>query len=424
LLNGKAVRLSATEYLAAYPWPLNRVPLSVKLFVSHAKERNVSGFQCSLMAVGAAVGLALAIPGLAWAESCPSQCASGKVALGIMAPLSGPSATFGQPAAKAVEIGVRELNAAGGLLGIPVERLIGDDRCDAGMAATVAKHHVEQDKINFVIGPLCPNVAMDAAPIYAKAGVIEFVPTITTVELTQRYPDNIFRIAATDEQAAQALGRYLAREQKGKKLTVVYNEVFYTRAIAEMVRLALPAEFQTSAHFEALLDVPGVTDRLADKLLRDPPDIIYLALDAGPLFEFVGKLRARGVKSLLIGGQHLLSQTVWRQAGKAIEGVLVIAPISLTDTKFQEAVDLLKRADVIPDLVALYSFAAVQTWAGAVRRAGSGEPKQVIEALRSGKFETAVGAVAFDGKGDRRDIRYSVLTLQAGRLITGMEWRQ
>jgi branched-chain amino acid transport system substrate-binding protein len=385
----------------------------------------VVGFKRSLIAAGSVLGLALAIPGLAWTESCPSQCASGKVVLGVIAPISGPSAAFGQPAAKAIEIAVRSLNTAGGLLGIPVERLVGDDRCDAGMAATVAKRHVEQDKVNFVIGPLCPNVAMDAAPIYAKAGVIEFVPTITTVELTQRYPDNIFRIAATDQQLAQALGRYLDREQKGKKLTVVYNEIFYMRAMAEMVRLALPVEFQTSAQFEPLLDVPGVTDRLADKLLRDPPDIIYLALDAGPLFEFVGKLRTRGIKSLLIGDQHLLSQTVWRQAGKAIEGVLVIAPITVTDNaKFREAVDLLKGADVVPDLVALYSFAAVQTWAGAVRQAGRGEPKQVIEALRSGKFETAVGTVAFDGKGDRRDIRYSLLTLQAGRLITGVEWRQ
>ncbi len=341
-----------------------------------------------------------------------------------MAPISGPSAAFGLPAAKAIEIAVRSLNTAGGVLGIPVERLVGDDRCDVGMATTVAKRHVEQDKVNFVIGPLCPNVAMDAAPIYAKAGVIQFLPTITTVELTQRYPDSIFRIAATDDQIAQALGRYLDREQKGKKLTVVYNEIFYQRAIADMVRLALPTEFQTSAHFEPLLDVPGVTDRLADKLLRDPPDIIYLALDAGPLFEFVGKLRARGIKSLLIGGQHLLSQTVWRQAGKAIEGVLVIAPIALMDNpKFREAVDLLNGADVIPDLVSLYSFAAVQTWAGAVHQAGSGEPKQVIEALRSGKYDTAVGAVAFDRKGDRRDVRYSVLTLQAGRLIPGVEWR-
>ena len=383
------------------------------------------GFVRALTAVGSVLGLALAITGLARSESCPSKCTSGMVPLGVMAPISGPSAAFGQPAAKAIEIAVSSLNAAGGLLGVPVERLVGDDRCDAGMATTVAKRHVEQDKVNFVIGPLCPNVAMDAAPIYAKAGVIQFVPTITTVDLTQRYPDNMFRIAATDEQVAQALGRYLDREQKGKKLTVVYSDIFYMRPIAEMVRLALPAEFQSSAHFEPLLDVPGVTDRVADKLLRDPPDIIYLALDPGPLFEFIGKLRARGIKSILIGGQHLLSQTVWRQARNAIEGVLVIAPIAGMDNpKLQEAVNLLNGADVSPDLVSLYSFAAVQTWAGAVRQAGSGEPKQVIEALRSGNYETAVGAVAFDGKGDRRDVRYSILTFKAGRLTTGAEWRQ
>ena len=383
----------------------------------------MTGFIRTAIAAGSALGLALALPNLARSESCPSKCTSGMVPLGVMMPISGASSAFGRPAAKAIEVAVRSLNTAGGLLGILVERLVGDDRCDAGMATTVAKRHVEQDKVNFVIGPLCPNVAMDAAPIYAKAGVIQFVPTITTVDLTQRYPDSIFRIAATDEQAAQALGRYLDREQKGKKLTVVYSEIFYQRAIADMVRLALPVEFQTSAHFEPLLDVPGVTDRLADKLLRDPPDIIYLALDAGPLFEFVGKLRTRGIKSLLIGGQHLLSQTFWR-AGKAIEGVLVIAPITIDNSQFKEAVGLLDAADVIPDLVSLYSFAAVQTWAGAVRQAGSGEPKQVIEALRHGKYETAVGAVAFDAKGDRRDVRYSVLTLQAGRLITGVEWRQ
>ena len=244
------------------------------------------------------------------------------------------------------------------------------------------------------------------------------MPTITTVDLTQRYPDNIFRIAATDEQAAQALGRYLDREQKGKKLTVVYNEIFYMRAIADMVRLALPAEFQTSAHFEPLLDVPGVTDRLADKLLRDPPDIIYLALDAGPLFEFVGKLRARGIKSLLIGGQHLLSQTVWRQAGNAIEGVLVIAPISLMDNpKFQEAVDLLNAGGCDSGSRRSLQFCggadlgqeqcvglAAESQSRSLKRCDLANTKRLLAPLHS--MERAIGAIS----------DYSVLTLQAGRL--------
>src|SRR5882762_4703937 len=100
------------------------------------------------------------------AEPCPAQCATGKVPLGVAVPLTGPVAAFGKPTAKAVEIAVGEINSAGGLLGVPVEPVPADDRCDAGMAMTVAKRHAENN-VRFVIGPICPLVAMEAAPSYA-----------------------------------------------------------------------------------------------------------------------------------------------------------------------------------------------------------------------------------------------------------------
>jgi len=380
-----------------------------------------------VVAIAAAAGLAGALLAVAQAhaEFCPTQCASGKVPLGIAAPTSGAPGVFGRQTIKPAEIAIRELNAAGGLLGVPVELVIGDDRCDPGGSVGVATRHVEQDKISFVIGPICPAAAMAAAPIYAKAGVIEFVPTVTMVGLTQRYPDNIFRMVATDQQEAQALAAYLARERKGKKLTVVYTDVFYRRMVANMVEAALPPESKASVRLEPLLDVSGAYDRLADKLRRDPPDVIYMALDSRPVVEFVGKLRERGVKSFLIGGQHLLSQSFWSAARKAAEGIHVIAPIqSLASSEFRKAVDLLRLADVVPDLVALNSYAAVQVWAEAVRRAGGGDPKKVIQALRSGEFPSAIGPVAFDQRGDRREICYSLLTWQGGRLVPGVAWRQ
>jgi len=385
----------------------------------------MSVFNRDFVAFGAATALLGALLGPASSEPCPTQCAGGQVPLGLSVPLTGNAAAFGKPAAKAVEVAVRELNAAGGLMGIPVKLVVGDDRCDAGMAASVAKQHVEQDKISFVIGPTCPAVAVDAAPIYAQAGVVQFVPTVTMVGLTRRYPDSMFRMVATDQQEAQALAAYLAREQKGKKLAVVHGDFFYRRAIAHMVELALSAEQKASARFEPLPDVSGAYDRLADKLQRDPADIIYLALDAEQVVELVGKLRQRGVKSLLIGGQHLLSQSFWRTSRVTAEGIHVIAPIeSLDNSELRRAIDVLKRTDVVPDIVTLSHFAAVQTWAEAVRRAGGGDPKKVIAALRSGEFETAVGPVAFDQRGDRRDIRYSVLRWKDGHLGPGAKWRK
>ena len=358
------------------------------------------------------------------AEPCPTQCATGKVPLGVAVPLTGAAAAFGKPTAKAVEIAVGEINNTGGLLGVPVEPVMGDDRCDAGMAIMVAKSQAEKN-IRFVIGPTCPAVAMEAAPAYAAAGIIQFVPTVTTVELTRRNPESIFRMVATDEQEAQALAAYLAREQPNKKLAVVFGEFFYRRATAKMIDSALSREQKALAHLESLADVSGAYDRLADKLQKNPPDVIYMSLDAEQASEFVGKLRERGIKSVLMGGQHLLAAGFWRSYRKAAEGIHIIAPIaSLDNPAVRKAVELLKKADITPDIVALSNFAAVETWAEAVRRAGSGDPKAVVAALRAGTFDTAVGPVAFDAKGDRRDIQYSILTWKDGGVVRGLRWQQ
>ena len=156
-------------------------------------------------------------------------------------------------------------------------------------------------------------------------------------ELTRRYPDNIFRMVATDEQEAQALAAYLAREPKGMKLAVLYGDFSFRRAMMQSVRQALSADVMASARFEPLLDVPGTYDRLADKLQRDPPDVIYMAFDADRVVEFVGGLRKRGLKSRLIGGQHLLSQSFRLKAREAAEGIHVIAPIGpLNDPDFRK----------------------------------------------------------------------------------------
>jgi hypothetical protein len=187
--------------------------------------------------------------------------------------------------------------------------------------------------------------------------------------------------------------------------------------MAEMVKLTLPAEVKALAQFEPLLDVPGVLDRLLDKLQRDPPDVIYMALDADRAVEFVGKLHQRAIKSLLMGGQQMLSQVFWRAAGSAAEGIQVLAPLETSSPQeLGNTIDLFKKAGVVPDLVALYSYVAVQVWAGAVRIAGNGDPKKVAEALRNHEFTTSIGRVAFDRNGDRRDIKYSIATGQGGPL--------
>jgi len=379
----------------------------------------MNGMGWYAVAIGISVGLTATALEVATADAefCPTHCSSGKVPLGISAPTSGPSASFGQQAVKSVEVAIRELNAAGGLMGIPVSLIVDDDRCDPGLAATVAKRQIDKEKISAAIGPVCPPAASAAARIYAEAGVLQLLPTVPVLEPMRQSSEKIFRLVVTDEQEAHALGTYLASEQKGKKVTIVYRNAFYRREMIENIKSALPVEMQETAQFKPVLSSSGAYDQLADQLTRDQPDIIYLAVDNDMIVELVGKLRPRGVTALLISGQRLLSQAFWSTANKAAEGIYMIVPVdSPTRLEFRKTIDQLAQAKIVPDLVALNSYATVQTWAEAVRRAGSGDPTKVVAALRDGEYQTAIGLVAFDKQGERRGVQYSVLTWDGGRL--------
>jgi branched-chain amino acid transport system substrate-binding protein len=97
----------------------------------------------------------------------------------------------------------------------------------------------------------------------------------------------------------------------------------------------------------------------------------------------------------------LSSEDFWLIAGTAAEGTLF--------TSFRDpsegpgAAAILERArerGLEPNYRVLYSCGAVQAWAAAVEQAGSLELEEVTAALRSQEFETVLGRIRFDEKGD------------------------
>jgi branched-chain amino acid transport system substrate-binding protein len=78
--------------------------------------------------------------------------------------------------------------------------------------------------------------------------------------------------------------------------------------------------------------------------------------------------------------------------------------VSMADPRANEQADEIVerfRADGYePEGITLYSYAAVEVWAQAVEKAGTVEPKEVAAALRANQFETILGTIGFDAKGD------------------------
>jgi branched-chain amino acid transport system substrate-binding protein len=59
-----------------------------------------------------------------------------------------------------------------------------------------------------------------------------------------------------------------------------------------------------------------------------------------------------------------------------------------------------KAQNYDPEGYTLYTYGAIQAWAQAVEKAGSTDLEKVIATLRTNKFNTVLGQIGFDMKGD------------------------
>ncbi|HPK07465.1 MAG TPA: ABC transporter substrate-binding protein, partial [Aminivibrio sp.] len=80
-------------------------------------------------------------------------CAADPIRIGEIATVTGDFAAYGVAEVESVKIAVAEINAAGGILGRPVEVVMYDCRTRQEDMVNAARRLVEQDKVSVVIGP-------------------------------------------------------------------------------------------------------------------------------------------------------------------------------------------------------------------------------------------------------------------------------
>lgn len=137
----------------------------------------------------------------------------GVLRIGTLAPLTGPSASRGPVQVAAVEIAVRDLAAAGGVLGAPVEVVHRDVGDPATAKAEESFADLVSRGVDVVVGPSDPGLVLRLAPLAAEAGVTMLVPSSGTAAVGAADPaDVVFRIAPPLTAQIAAVGRALAAD--------------------------------------------------------------------------------------------------------------------------------------------------------------------------------------------------------------------
>ena len=357
--------------------------------------------QHSLLTIIMLVVLILSACAPAATQAPPAQ----PIKIGVLYNLTGGMASLDVPSANGAKLAAKEINAAGGVLGRQLELVVYDGKTDAATIGNAATQLVESDKVVAMMGFSDTDMTLAAAPIAAKAGIVFVTSGATSPKLPEHVPDYLFMSCFGDNVQAAAAAEYSFNDlkaktaylliDKGMEYTLLLGKYFKERFVELGGQIALEDTYQTGDK-----DFSAQITKL--KALATMPDIIFISAGPDDVGVIVKQFRDAGMDKPIVGGDGYDTPLLVEIAGPGAENTYFTTH-SLMDADL--GTDAVKK--FITAYQAEYNtppenafaglgYDTVKLLADAIKRAGSDDPKAILEALKSTKdFPGITGSITF-----------------------------
>ena len=343
---------------------------------------------------------------LAAAFALATAPAQAQIKIGAAGPMTGNYASFGKQLKDGAEMAVADINAAGGVLGQKVMLELGDDACDPKQANSVAQSMASK-KIVMMAGHFCSSSSIPASKVYAEEGILQITPASTNPKFTEEGSWNTFRTCGRDDQQGLVAGTFLAKEYKGRKVAILHDNTAYGKGLADETKKAMNKAGLAETMYAAY--VPGEKDysALVSKMKQANIDVIYIGGYHTETGLIMRQAKQQGMTPAVIGGDALVTSEYWQITGDQGEGTIMTFP---SDPRRRptaaKVVAQFKAKGIDPEGYVLYTYAAIQEWAAAATKAGTTDPKKVAAVLKAGSWDTVLGKISYDKKGDVTESDY------------------
>ncbi len=331
---------------------------------------------------------------------CSGSSAQADINIAVAGPMTGQYATFGEQMKNGAEMAVKDINAAGGVLGQQLRLFVEDDACDPKQAVAVANKAASEGVV-FVAGHFCSGSSIPASQVYEEEGIVQISPASTNPKLTDEGGWNVFRVCGRDDQQGAVAGDYLADHFGDKKIAILHDKTAYGKGLADETKAKLNARGITETMYEAYTAGEKDYSALVSKLKGAGIDVIYLGgyhTEGGLI---IRQAAEQGYKPQLVSGDALVTEEFWKITGDTGEGTLMtFSPDPRKNPDAAPVVERFRAASIEPEGYTLYTYGAIQAWKQAVEKVGGTDPKKVAKALHDMEFDTVLGKFSFDKKGD------------------------
>lgn len=341
------------------------------------------------------------------------------IVIGLIAPLTGPVAAYGEQVKHGAEVAVEEINKAGGINGEKVVLKLADDAGEPKQGVSAANQLVGEG-IRFVVGPVTSGVAIPASDVFAENGILMVTPTATAPDLTNRGLTNVLRTCGRDDQQAEVAAKYVLANFKDKKIAIINDKGQYGKGLADSFKKTLNEGGVTEVFNDALAAGDKDFSALTTRLKADGAEVVYFGgyhPEGGLLARQLADL---GIKALIVGGDGLSNSEYASIGGDSANGtVFTNASDALKNPDSKAAADALAARNIPAEAFTLNAYAAVEVIKAGIEKAGSAEDAEAVTtALKSGDpIATAIGKVTYGETGDLTSQSFSLFKWDAGKIV-------
>jgi branched-chain amino acid transport system substrate-binding protein len=322
------------------------------------------------------------------------------IKIAVAGPMTGQYASFGEQMKRGAELAVADINAAGGIMGQKLQLSVEDDACDPKQAVAIA-NKMASDGVVFVAGHFCSGSSIPASKVYEEENMLQISPASTNPKLTEEGGPNVFRTCGRDDQQGLVAGNFLADTYAGKKIAVLHDKTAYGKGLADETKKQLNKRGIKEAMYEAYTAGEKDYSALVSKMKGAGIDVFYLGgyhTEAGLM---IRQAREQSYNVQLVSGDALVTDEFWKITGKAGAGTLMtFSPDPRKNPSAAPVVKKFRDGGYEPEGYTLYTYGAIQAWVQAVNKAGGTDTNKVVDALRNNQFDTVLGKIGFDNKGD------------------------
>ncbi len=364
-----------------------------------------------------------------WLTACSGATTSANtvepIKIGSSYDLSNELAVVDLPTANGIKLAVQEINAAGGILGRPIELSLRDHQYRRDVTANIAKQFVEEDKVHAVVSFSDADSVLAGGPLIQGAGLPLVISGATSPKIPEQIGAGVFLACFGDNVQAAAAAEF-ALKNFGKTAYLLWDDgAEYTVLSARYFNQSF-----TQLGGQVLL-MDSFSDDATDfstfiaklKALPQQPDFYFLAAmphNAGPLIK---QFRAAGLDGPIVGGDAYDFPGIVTDAGLAATENVYFTTHVLMDPagasaeikKFSAAYEA-EYGHAPENTFAALGYDAMYLMADAIKRAGSTDPQAIKKALAETKdFPAITGLITYEAGSQIPSKAVTMIAIKNGR---------